>query len=257
MAEHQLTCAHCGDQLPTGAHGRRRYCDSTCARKAEAERRRDAQSPRGCLNCGGTFTPKRADRTKFCGRECSFEFKARAKGISDVPAVKVYRFKCLVCRTWQNGALQQLRCETCKPVAWRWDLSNRTCQECGKQYTGETTGGRASVYCSPECHGEAAKRHRRTAKAARRARKGKAGKVERIDPIKVFDRDNWRCGICGCKTHKGKRGSYHPRAPELDHIVAIANGGRHSWDNVQCACRECNGRKGATDYGQLKLFPAA
>jgi hypothetical protein len=42
-------------------------------------------------------------------------------------------------------------------------------------------------------------------------------------------------------------------APELDHIIPLASGGAHVWDNVQCTCRKCNGEKGAEVLGQLRL----
>ena len=128
------------------------------------------------------------------------------------------------------------------------------CKECEASYRPPFTMGRPSVFCSKQCADLGKIRLRKVSKARREARKRGCGAVESIDPIKVFERDAWRCGICGAKTHKAKRGTYHPRAPELDHIVALANGGSHTWDNVQCSCRECNGRKGATDYGQIPLF---
>lgn len=43
------------------------------------------------------------------------------------------------------------------------------------------------------------------------------------------------------------------KAPELEHIIPIAMGGTHTWDNVACACRLCNQAKGARDFGQLGL----
>ncbi|MFH5773580.1 HNH endonuclease [Paracoccus sp. NGMCC 1.201697] len=79
---------------------------------------------------------------------------------------------------------------------------------------------------------------------------------ELVDATRVFERDGYRCGICGRKTLPSKRGSTHERAPELDHIIAIALGGEHRYSNVQCACRSCNGKKGAASLGQMHLFPA-
>jgi 5-methylcytosine-specific restriction endonuclease McrA len=94
------------------------------------------------------------------------------------------------------------------------------------------------------------------AKARRRARKKGSSRIERVSPLKVFERDGWRCGICGKLTLRTQRGKMHPRAPELDHIVTLADGGDHTYANTQCACRKCNGLKGAKTYGQLHLFPA-
>jgi 5-methylcytosine-specific restriction endonuclease McrA len=44
------------------------------------------------------------------------------------------------------------------------------------------------------------------------------------------------CACCGVDISK----KY-----ELDHIVALINGGRHSDENLQAACPDCNRRKGA------------
>ena len=35
-------------------------------------------------------------------------------------------------------------------------------------------------------------------------------------------------------------------APEMDHIVALSNGGPHVASNVQCLCRRCNHMKAIT-----------
>lgn len=77
--------------------------------------------------------------------------------------------------------------------------------------------------------------------------------AEKIDPLEIFERDGWLCGLCGCKTPKGKRGTYDANAPELDHIVPIAAGGAHVRSNVQCACRACNMAKGKKPLGQLRM----
>jgi 5-methylcytosine-specific restriction endonuclease McrA len=77
-----------------------------------------------------------------------------------------------------------------------------------------------------------------------------------IKPEIVFARDKWRCQLCKVRTPKRLRGTTHPRAPELDHIVPIAAGGDHTWNNVQCACRKCNGEKGSAPAGQLLLIDA-
>lgn len=86
--------------------------------------------------------------------------------------------------------------------------------------------------------------------AAYRAKKRNT-QVEPIDPFKVLERDKWRCHLCGVKTPKSKRGTHDDRAPELEHIVSLADGGTHTWGNVACSCRKCNIEKGAASHGQL------
>ena len=89
-------------------------------------------------------------------------------------------------------------------------------------------------------------------RAIRKVAKGDA--VERIDPIAVFERDGWRCHICGKMTLRDKRGTVHPLAPELDHVMPLSLGGQHVLGNVRCACARCNHMKGAKPLGQPLLI---
>ena len=59
----------------------------------------------------------------------------------------------------------------------------------------------------------------------------------------IFDRDKWRCQMCGVKTPARLRGTFEPNAPELDHIMPLSKSGSHSIDNVQLLCRSCNAKK--------------
>lgn len=79
--------------------------------------------------------------------------------------------------------------------------------------------------------------------ATRRKRPGSwrakqlGARTEPIIPRRVFERDGFRCQICGRKT----RGVVPQlRAPTVDHIVPLSKGGSHTYDNLQCACYRCN-----------------
>lgn len=122
----------------------------------------------------------------------------------------------------------------------------RTCPECDRQFIPQHG---AREFCSPKCLKRA---HKRTRKI--RGRSSPSAARERVDPYKVFYRDGWRCQLCGEKTLKKKRGTIHPRAPELDHIVPLSRGGSHTYRNTQCACRACNQKKSDGAGGQLRLF---
>lgn len=87
----------------------------------------------------------------------------------------------------------------------------------------------------------------------RRARK-RGAESERVDRIVVFQRARWRCQLCGCRTPKRLMGTLRPTAPTLDHIVALAAGGTHTYRNVQCACWSCNTDKRTRALGQPSLF---
>lgn len=114
------------------------------------------------------------------------------------------------------------------------------CEDCGVEFC-PTYGHSSAALCAP-CAVGRARAHRLTAKVLRRTRL-KLATIERVDPLVVFDRDGWTCQLCGVATPKEKRGTYDDDAPELDHIVALAAGGEHSYRNTQCACRKCNGLK--------------
>jgi 5-methylcytosine-specific restriction endonuclease McrA len=79
--------------------------------------------------------------------------------------------------------------------------------------------------------------------AAERAKKAGV-EFERFDPFEIFERDGWRCYLCGEPTPPELRGTKNPRAPELEHLVPIAKGGLHTRENTACACRACNWKKG-------------
>lgn len=122
---------------------------------------------------------------------------------------------------------------------------------CGKPFQPKRPG---HLFCSKQCYeqGAAAPRVKR---AARKARKMGAYD-EPVDWLKVMRRDKWRCHMCHKKTLKRLRGTQDPLAPVVDHIVPLAAGGRENYDNVACACYECNAKKSAKILGQLSLFVA-
>jgi len=75
---------------------------------------------------------------------------------------------------------------------------------------------------------------------------------QHVNARAVFERDGWRCRLCGELVDRTKQAP-HPRSPSVDHIVPLAKGGAHTYANVQCAHFGCNSKKGARDGGQLRL----
>jgi len=124
------------------------------------------------------------------------------------------------------------------------------CQECGVCFIAPY-GSKRRVYCSLVCRKRSSGRIRRKSERARL----RLVSVEPVNPTKVFERDGWRCQCCRKPTPRDKRGTYHPRAPELDHIIPLSKGGEHSYRNTQLLCRACNAAKSDSDQGQqLRLF---
>lgn len=58
-----------------------------------------------------------------------------------------------------------------------------------------------------------------------------------------------RCAICGGMCDWNDRiwnGNCGPTYPSKDHIIPLAKGGTHTWDNMQVAHIICNSEKGAS-----------
>lgn len=71
------------------------------------------------------------------------------------------------------------------------------------------------------------------------------------DPIvnmEVFERDQWICHLCGNPVGREYR-LPDDRAATIDHIVPLALGGKHIWENIALAHAWCNFDKGCRgDY---------
>lgn len=132
------------------------------------------------------------------------------------------------------------------------------CAECGALFVPEYPS-RRSVYCSDNCVRAHHARDTSGSNHRRRARRFRVA-YEPVDRMEVFDRDAWRCQVCGRKTLLGRIGTAHPRAPELGHRVPVSRGGAHTYENTQCERRRCNASKSnKSEAGQLPLWvrPAA
>ena len=84
------------------------------------------------------------------------------------------------------------------------------------------------------------------------------GPVKGIKWHDIAKRDHMRCQICGCDVDPNDRWlsergrwCFGRSYPTIDHIVALANGGTDTYDNVQLTCKQCNSRK--QDKGQLRM----
>jgi 5-methylcytosine-specific restriction endonuclease McrA len=78
--------------------------------------------------------------------------------------------------------------------------------------------------------------------------------TESIAPAEIFERDGWRCQLCGERVQKTKK---YPdiMSPSLDHIVPLSLGGHHVRANVQLAHLFCNISKRERAKGeQLRLI---
>lgn len=128
-----------------------------------------------------------------------------------------------------------------KDKATRWSrtqlLGMRVCVECGELFIPRDVH---NIRCSTAC----------TRKAANRsadARLNRSNVIDRdITLDRLFKRDRGICQICGgaCEWNDKRMtptgtvvGNNYP---SIDHVIPLAHGGVHSWDNVQLAHWYCN-----------------
>jgi 5-methylcytosine-specific restriction endonuclease McrA len=219
------TCAHCGAAMQGKVAGSM-YCSQRCKRAAwrqahpereEVFRGREAQKKTVCAIYAG-----------YC-EQCGGSMVRRRKS-------RWCSTKC------QNKA----RFVSIAP-------SHKNCRRCGVLFKLPPFKTVPPPFCSRKCRDETQRTQRRVQKRKRNAAQ-RGVHAEAVDPIKVFERDRWRCKLCGERTPKEKRGTCDDDAPELDHIIPLSQGGEHTYRNTQCACRRCNGQKGAKPLGQLLLI---
>lgn len=115
-----------------------------------------------------------------------------------------------------------------KPIVRRWTMG--WCPECGGPFV---TTRPVVRFCSQVCRKRSERRYSR----ARRRAARRSG-----EPVKhavVAKRDNWLCHLCG--------GLVTREDWSLDHLVPIAHGGSHTYDNVALAHFLCNSKRGAKE----------
>jgi 5-methylcytosine-specific restriction endonuclease McrA len=204
---------------------------------------------------------------KYCSRDCAFadpNWRGAADRKAEMAAVReACMLPCVVCggSVRRVGARQRACSDSCRLIysrrmsrdasAAKKVIRERACRECKRPFT-PIYGDKRRAFCSHFCMIRSVRRGR-PKNHEQRARRAGVPRVYNIKPAWVFERDGWRCQLCGVRTPKRLRGTRDDRAPELDHIIPIAAGGGHLWENVQCSCRKCNIAKGAKPLGQLRL----
>jgi hypothetical protein len=263
--EHAHPCKGCGKSI-----GRRKFCTNACREqfytqnaKALDEARRRARGAKPieevrrerreaalqtCKACGDRFLKRNGDAAwDHCSKACATATQRANMHITAARrefarwanpnrifgyAVRIAQLRAGIEAKRQRAAVA---CGTCgSPIPEVGNLNKRYC----------------SKQCSPSywsC--------RRKAKALRRARMRRV-EYEQVDPFVVFDRDGWRCHLCGTKTDKALRGTHEPLAPELDHIIPLSKGGPHTYSNTACSCRRCNHAKADNENWSPELLVA-
>lgn len=157
-----------------------------------------------CQHCGIVFCGRRA---KYCSTRCA------------------------------NAAQsQQLRVMASAKIK---TITKWTCRICGAVVSQRGNQIRNGLQLCKRCGADAA---RWRMSQSRRAREAGVMRIEKFNKVDVFERDGWRCQLCGRPVMRIVTG-YNPRMATVDHIVPLSRGGPHTIDNCQTACMMCNATK--------------
>jgi uncharacterized Zn finger protein (UPF0148 family) len=121
---------------------------------------------------------------------------------------------------------------------WQKIFARHKCPVCG-EYTDR------QKYCSEECMNKANEKRKETKRRLRLS----SQMVDRdITLDMLYERDGGKCWLCGCQCDKDDytKGDYFIAGnnyPSIDHVIPLAKGGEHSWENVRLAHRRCNSLK--------------
>lgn len=210
---------------------------------SEFSSRKKGKASGKCKNCYNErsrelyFTPKERDefnKEREWRQLTRYGLSVRAEWIkcADCGELELRKnnshVRCHCCRCYQRRASAYRNFITYNPI--------KECAVCGSLFSVNKVSRQR--YCN-NCASKAKEEQKRIERARYRAQKRGAyvsGVV--YDPVKVFNRDKWRCYICGVKTQK--RDIYADNAAEVDHILPLSKGGKDIPSNVRCCCRKCN-----------------
>lgn len=229
---YERTCEVCGTTWQAKSKTAR-YCSVNCTNKIR-------EYERICEGCGTTWTATQTT-ARWCSPACLRLWREKAERERQrtawLPVIPDWPYGRAWCRIPDGHPARQHR-----PAPRLFVQGN--CIRCGEPFCVHSEAGIAS-YCSRRCQ-------RADTKARRRAAQRDAY-VEHVYRSRIFERDGWRCRLCGKKT-KRDAVAPHPLAPVLDHIIPLAKGGTHEPSNTQCAHFLCNSRKGDRGGGEQLML---
>ena len=246
----EAICPQCGKAF-IKAIGNEKYCsvecrtealrDSTRSSNRESWRRTHKYIPpekQKCVICGNEFTPRRTGQVT-CSGNCRKKY-VWYDGLTGAEreALKAQRRK-------EQAEAQRKP----KPIKTYY---HRQCKVCGEWFN---TMNPAQQTCSKQCS-------KRAKYARKQHRIPKAQMIDKDITLEaLYRRDSGVCYLCGGRCDWNDRdkekNTVGASYPSIDHIIPIARGGLHAWNNVRLAHFKCNQEKGADliDHAE-ELIPA-
>lgn len=250
------TCLICNKEYKLSEEGAGyKYCSQDCADEARRIRNRerwrkanpgwDKGTNKVCEWCGKEFTvpARNAHIARFCSSKCQKAWYGRTViGNKSWEEYQEERDK------QKEERLEKLKEER------KAKIKTKECSECGESF--ETIQPN-KLTCSTEC---SRLRRNRLSWQRKQERYNDINLIDKDITVKVlYKRDKGICYICGgkCdfKDHTQTNGHFTagPTYPSIDHLIPIARGGMHAWDNVKLAHHYCNGMKSDVLPSELEL----
>lgn len=243
-------CGYCGKEYNKNDDGAGyKYCSKGCSKDMRRKRNRERwrkenpgwndDTKKKCENCNEWFeVPARNSWiARYCGYECRYEHKARANGVMPIEEHLEQRAK----QKKENEKIRRKK----QHKRYLERLTTKECVWCGEKY--ETDIQHQKV-CSREC------RRKRTNSLKSLSKEDRIPIEQVVDRDislgRLYKRDGGVCYLCNQKcdysdVRETKEGFKYsgPRYPSVDHVMPVAHGGLHAWNNVRLAHTECNVRK--------------
>lgn len=280
MRGEEMICKQCGKEF-TPQHGNSRYCSIECRDKHSGRITYQAGTEATCAQCGATFTRSYGSE-KYCCDECkAAAIRAlKRKYYASIPKRQPQEERCVICgesfvprrkgqvtcsdscrkkyvlydgltgaereayKAQKRAEADRTRSETRRnnhpPKEKEKIWYTGTCRVCGKEFR---TLNPTQVTCSTECS-------KRAKYARKQHRIPKAQMIDKDITLEaLYRRDSGVCYLCGGQCDWNDRdkekNTVGASYPSIDHIIPIARGGLHAWNNVRLAHFKCNQEKGA------------
>ena len=256
----QSECGHCGRKLwlfpKVFATQQRHFCGRECRGLAD---RRAVPHRYKCVRCGKECSmqgnPRQKQKGLYCSRLCAGLINGERR--IGVPG-PLHKALASWFHKWGDEEPDTRIVELERSLfphsrmLYRIRLLRR-CADCG----GPREKG-SRVFCCGCLSARKKRSYRKSGKLRSRCKHFGVEYDSKVNRLSVCNRDGWICAICGVKTIKeANRKHPHPLEGTLDHIIPLSKRTKgNTWDNVQCACRNCNCHKKRDQIlcCQMRLF---
>lgn len=232
-------CERCGKEYTT-RYPNQKYCSSSCSSSSRKYKIK-------CEYCGVEYISG-FKNGRYCSSKCEYLYKKK----HDL----IYVHTCICKHCGKEFKSNIKKGKYCSVDCMKEETMNKElrfkCENCGKEFYGRKD--RSNKFCSRKCYCERLNikevnvntlEYQSRISDLQHIRKAKrlGVKYEKIDPLEIYEKSNWTCGICGEKIDKNLN---YPEimSASLDHIIPFSKGGTHTKENVRASHLHCNISRG-------------